>query len=151
MDLNLKTALHQSRHWRLNTIILKDEEFTSNFSTEQTCKAYARGLIISYSATKKRQRLEKQKSLESELMDKEKAYTASPSTSLWQVITTLRSALNCLLTRDAEKKMKYTRQRFYEHGDKVGKCLLYYIKKRAESNTIAAVSNEKAMRYTRIN
>ncbi len=34
MDLNLKTALHRSRHWRLNTIILKDEEFTSNFSTE---------------------------------------------------------------------------------------------------------------------
>lgn len=161
MDLDLKAALHRSRHWRLNTIILKDEEFTSHFSAEfkafldintpsattasvlwETCKAYARGLIISYSATKKRQRMEEQKSLESELMDKEKTYIASPSPPLWQEITALRSALNCLLTRDAEKKLKYTRQRFYEHGDKAGKCLAYYVKKRAESNTIAAISDE---------
>ena len=143
MDLNLKTALHESRHWRLNTIILKDEECTSNLSSElkefleintsasnasllwETCKAYVRGLIFSYSATKKHQRLEKQKSLESELMDKEKAYTASPSPPLWQEITTLGAALNCLLTRDEEKKMKYTRQSFYEHGDKAGKCLVH--------------------------
>lgn len=126
MDFNLKTALQQSRHWGLNTIILKDEEFTSNFSTElkalleintlstsnasillETCKAYARGLIILCSASKKCQRQEKQKSLESELMNKEKAYIASPSPPLWQEIMTLRSVLNCLLTRDAEKKMKY--------------------------------------------
>lgn len=106
-------------------------------------KAYARGLIISYSATKKHLRLEKQNSLESELMDTEKAYIASPSSPLWQEITTLRTALNCLLTGIAEKKMKYTRQRFYEHGDKAGKCLAYYVKKRAESNTIAAVSDEE--------
>ena len=31
MDFNLKTALHQSPHWRLYTTILKDEEFSYNF------------------------------------------------------------------------------------------------------------------------
>lgn len=161
MDINPKSSLQQSRHWRLNTVILKDENFVNYFSGEfkaflavntpsaknasvlwETCKAYARGLIISYSASKNHQRQEKQKSLESELTDKEKLYITSPSPTLWEEITTLRSALNCLLTRHAEKKMKYIKQRFYEHGDKPGKCLAYYVKKRAESLTIAAVTDK---------
>lgn len=162
MDIVPKSPQQQSRHWRLNTVILKDRKFTSHFSTEfkaflsinspsakdpsilwETCKAYARGLIISYSATKKRQRQEKLNFLEKELIDKEKAYITSPSPLLWEEITMLRSALNCLLTRDAEKKIKYTKQRFYKHGDKPGKCLAYNVKKHAESLTIAAASDKE--------
>ena len=93
MDIKLPVPSYQSRQWRLNTVILKDNTFTSYFSTEfkaflsinsqstdnpsllwETCKAYARGQIISFSATKRRQNLERQRSLEAKLSDKEKAY-----------------------------------------------------------------------------
>lgn len=34
MDFNPRSSLKQSRHWRFNTIILKDEKFISHFATE---------------------------------------------------------------------------------------------------------------------
>lgn len=149
MDLKLKNPINQPRQWRLDSVILKDNTFISYFITEfkvflsinlpstdnpsllwETCKAYARGLFISYTSTKRRQKRREQNNLAIELTDKEKAYINSPSPTLWEEISALKSAINCLLTKEAEKKMRYVKQRFYEHGDKPGKCLAYLAKKK---------------------
>lgn len=51
----------------------------------------------------------------------------------------VRAALDCLLTVDAEKKIRYSKQTFYEHGDKPGKFLAYIAKQRAASQYIATI------------
>lgn len=137
MDRNLETALYQSRYQRLNTIILKDEVFNSNFSTEleaflkintpsasntsvlrKICKAYAR--VNYFILCNKEAPVAGETKL---LMDKEKAYIDSPSPPLWQEITTLTA----LLLEMQRRKLSIL-DRFYEHGDKAGNFLAYNVK-----------------------
>lgn len=74
-----------------------------------------------------------------ELKIKERAYVDSPNPALLQEISAVRSTLDNLLMQDEETKLRFTRQRFYEHGNKPGKYLAYLTRKRAESQSIAAV------------
>lgn len=84
-----------------------------------TRKAYARGMIISFSACKRQQKLKTQNLLMAELKTKERAYVDSPSPTLLREISAVRSTLDSLFTQDEETRL--ARQRFYEHGDKPGK------------------------------
>lgn len=43
------------------------------------------------------------------------------------------------MTKDEEFKIRFVWQKFYEHGEKPGKYLAYFTKKRAESQTITAL------------
>lgn len=45
---------------------------------------------------------------------------------------TLHSALDCLLTKDTITKIRFARQRVYEHGDKPGKYLEYLTEKKLD-------------------
>lgn len=80
-------------------------------------------MIIPFSASKRRQKLRKQNLLMTELKTKERAYVDSPTPALLQEISAVRSTLDNLLTQDEETKLRFTRQRFYEHGNKPGKYL----------------------------
>lgn len=103
LDLTLKGINSGVKYWRLNTSILKDNTFSTYCTTEfrdfistntqitllwETAKAYARGLIISFSASKKRQKREKKKLLMDELKAKKKsAYVRSPSSAILKEIS----------------------------------------------------------------
>ena len=131
----------------MNTTILKDHTFVSYFDTEfnfflsinsqstdnlallwETIKVYTRGILISFSASKRWQKLRKQNLLMTELKTKERAYVDSPTPALLREISAVRSTLDNLLTQDEESKLKFTR--LYEHGNKLGKYLAYLTKKR---------------------
>lgn len=77
LDVRLKNPPQKSRSWRMDTSILKDIKFTSYITSEfrlflsvnspsssnpsllwKTSKVYARGLIISYTASKRHQNME---------------------------------------------------------------------------------------------
>ena len=165
LDLSIKGVNSGVKFWRLNTSILKDHTFVTHFTTEfqyfisintrstdnpallwETAKAYARGLIISFSASKKRQKREKQNLLMAELKTKENAYVECPSPTILTEISAIRTTLDNLLTQDEEVKVRFIRQKFYEHGDKPGKYLAYLTKKRAESQTIAALCDAQGSR-----
>ena len=75
----------------------------------------------------------------SELKTKERTHVNSPTSALWREISAVRSTLDNLFTQDEKTKLKFTRQRFYEHGNKPGKYLAYLTKKRSESQSIAAI------------
>ena len=149
------------KYWRLNTSILKDNTFSTYFTTDfrdfistytqstdkpallwETVKAYARGLIISFSASEKRQKREKQKM--SELKAKEGAYVWSPSPAILKEISAVRPTLDNLLTQE-ELKIRFVRQKFYEHMDKPGKYLAYLTKKR-QQQTITALCDTQGNR-----
>lgn len=76
----------------------------------ETLKAYSRGLIISYTKGKKRRQAEQRKVLESKLKHTEGDYLKKPSKGKLKEIYALCSALDCLLTKDAETKIRFARQ-----------------------------------------
>ncbi len=79
LELSLDIESAKSKHWRFVTRLLKDDKFISYLKSEfriflsinsqstnnpsllwETTKAYIRGLIIAYSASKKKKKLEQQ-------------------------------------------------------------------------------------------
>ena len=68
-----------------------------------------------------------------ELKTKENAYVECPSPTILTEISAIRTTLDNLLTQDEEVKVRFIRQKFYEHGDKPGKY---------ESQTIAALCDD---------
>lgn len=95
----------------------------------ETIKAYTREIFISYSTSKWWQKLRKQNLLMTALKTKGRTYADSPTPALLQVIAAVRSTLDGLFTQDEEINLKFTRQRLYEHGNKLGKHLAYLTKK----------------------
>ena len=81
-----------------------------------------------------------------ELKTKERAYVGSPSPLLLCEISAIRSTLDSLFTQDEETKLRFSRQKLYEHGDKPGKYLAYLTKKRAESQSIVAICDTQGNR-----
>lgn len=148
--LQLKTSSRDNFwQWRLNTNILKDKLFKPIFSTEftafydintqttkdssllwETSKAYIRGLILSFSASKRSKKNETQRQLEKTSKEKEVKYIKTADRTLLGEISALRCAVDSLLTQDDEYKMRFVRQKFYEHGDKTGRLLAYLTKKK---------------------
>lgn len=95
-----KNAKIQQKYWRMNPLILKDAKFAEYFRAEfkhflvvnsptgsspsllwDTVKAFCRGLIISYTSSKKRRIPEQQNILERRLSFAEKEYAKHPSQS----------------------------------------------------------------------
>lgn len=119
-----------SNSWRFNSNLLSDPRFISYFKSEfnifyninktpditptvlwETCKAYARGLIISYVRSKRRKSLEAQKELESTLAELEETYAKDPSDTNRKAMLATRASLNSLLTHRAEQSIQFAKQR----------------------------------------
>lgn len=154
-----------SRRWRFQTSLLRNEKFTSYFAAEfrifysinsvstdnpsvlwETCKAFSRGLIISFTTSKRRQKNEQCRRLESRLAELEKLHISTPSPNLLKELTATRTALNTLLIQDSEHSLKFARQRLYEFGDKPGKFLANLARNRSDSQTIVSITNDNGVR-----
>lgn len=158
VDVTVRKLYKTPIGWRMDSSILKDHRFISYFSTEfkhflatnslsasnssilwETSKAYARGLIISYTASKRRKTMEQQSLLEKRLSLSEKEYIKRPTASKLKEITAIRSTLDSLLTKKAGEKLAFAKQRLFEYGDKPGKYLAYLTKKRRASQIIESI------------
>lgn len=83
-----------------------------------TAKAYIGDLIISYTAELKKNSRREERKLELELHELQTKYNSSPSDELRNDIQTVRTALETLLTKKAEKSMFFVMQRMYEFVNK---------------------------------
>lgn len=63
-------------------------------------------------------------------------------------ISALRSALDSLLTKQAEGKIRFAKQKIYEHGDKVGKYLAYLTRKKSDSQSILPIVDSSGKRFS---
>lgn len=154
-----------STFWRLTSFLLRDR-FTSYLTSElkiflsinsipltdpstlwETCKSYCRGLIISFMASRNRQRTKHVQLLQCNLAELEKKYLSAPRSDIVDDLTATRAALNNLLFHKAEYSLKFARQRLYESGDKPGKYLANLVKRRSASQTIVSVVGTSGIRY----
>lgn len=144
--------------WRFHPFILADHNFITYFTEEfntfmsinsvstedssllwETTKAFSRGIIIEYTHSKRRKQAEQKEILESKLRDAERTYINKPSPVKLKEITALRSALDSLLTKQAEVKIHFAKQKMYEHGDKARKYLAHLTKKKSDSQSIQSI------------
>lgn len=102
----------------------------------ESSKAFTRGLIISYTASKRHRQAEQRRSLESKLTIVERDYVKNSSSTKLEEISALLSPLEFIRTEEAEGKIRFAKQ--LEHGVKVGKYLAYPTKK-ADSNAISSI------------
>lgn len=166
MVYNVTNSTTLSKFFRLPSSLLKDDRFISYLSSElkiffsinaesadnpgilwETCKAYCRGLVISFMASRKRQRLEYIQQLQYNLTDMERRHSSAPDPELLKEITATRAALNTLLIQKAEYSLKFAKQKLYESGDKPGKYLANLVKKRSAAQTIVSVVGSDGSRY----
>lgn len=158
LEYKLSHPLTRTRYWKFNPLVLTDEKFTSNFRDEfkfffstnssstsdssllwQTSKAFSRGIIISYTSTKKRRQSEQIKIIESKLRRVERECGERPSSQKLKEVSALRGALDTLLTMEAASQIRFAKQKLYESGNKVGRYLAYLTKKKTDSQTIGSV------------
>lgn len=162
LHLKLQSPFNQTRYWRFNPFILKDSKFCSYFMSEfqsffainspstedksllwETIKAFSRGLVISYTSSKRRRQIEQKNILDTKLKRAESDYVQNPKSAKLKEITALRSALESLHISSAERKVRFAKQRLYEHGDKPGKYLAYLTKKKADSQMISSIKDDQ--------
>lgn len=81
----------------------------------ETSKAYARGLIICNTATKRRKVMEQHVLLEKRLSISVREYLKRPTATKLKEVTASCATLDSLLTKKAGEKLGYAKQRLFEH------------------------------------
>lgn len=102
-------------------------------------KACVRGLVISYTARLKKNNRKEQRKLELELHELQTKYNLSPSGELRNDIEVVKTALESLLTKKAEKTIFFMRQRMYEFANKPNRYLANLLRNRASAQNISYI------------
>lgn len=115
-------------HWRLKPTLLNNPHFVDYINRElkqfisenkspeisptilwETAKAYLRGAIISYTSAQKKKALQTQLELEQKIKELEGKFKSSPSKLTEKQLDATRSALNQLLTKQAESALFFAK------------------------------------------
>lgn len=141
--------------WRLNPQLLTDKKFceylteqmslyfecndipgTSSSILWEAFKAFIRGSIISFEASRKKENLAKLQDLEKQIKALDNENSCTPSTILHNKISNLKYEYNKIMSAKISKAFLYTRQRFFEFGDKPDKLLARQLRKMESDRTI---------------
>ncbi|XP_062396829.1 LINE-1 retrotransposable element ORF2 protein isoform X1 [Sardina pilchardus] len=141
-------------YWRLNSSILnKDriEQFSKDITDYLTdndndevspptlwdaCKAVMRGKVIATTSFLKKQRIKRLSDLQLDLKKVELEHKQSFTPGSDVEMKKLRNQINEILGQEIQKKLIYTKQKYYEGGGKYSKLLAYKLKKQEADNTI---------------
>uniref|UniRef100_A0A8C5N7I9 Reverse transcriptase domain-containing protein n=1 Tax=Gouania willdenowi TaxID=441366 RepID=A0A8C5N7I9_GOUWI len=157
----------RSFSWRMNATLLMDEKFIK-YLTDQTdlfleindkngadprivwdtYKAYMRGMIISYTSRRKKERAAKQLEIENKVKLLEETYYKTRSEATLIELKSTRTALNNLITRKAERDILFTKQNFFELANKPNRLLARLARNAPIKSYISAVQDENQQRQT---
>uniref|UniRef100_A0A8C4X2W1 Reverse transcriptase domain-containing protein n=1 Tax=Erpetoichthys calabaricus TaxID=27687 RepID=A0A8C4X2W1_ERPCA len=151
---------HSPHRWRLNPLLLVDENCTefiskqisffleTNTSSEvsagilwETLKAFLRGQIISYLSHRNKLETKKVSELKSKITRIDEEHARLPSEALHRKRQALHSELNLLTTKEIEQLIYKSRHHYYEHGENANKLLAQQIHKQEVRNAIPVITN----------
>ena len=146
------------RYWRLNVSLLNNTEtvedlrqqlkeyFEINDNGEvnpsilwEGAKAVIRGKIIQISSQLKRRRLEEQLSLENKIKLLEIQHKNNRSSNTATELKEARKSLDKLLSHKAEGALRFSRQRYYEMGNRASRLLAFQLRKAQANRTVSKV------------
>uniref|UniRef100_A0A8C4SJY7 Reverse transcriptase domain-containing protein n=1 Tax=Erpetoichthys calabaricus TaxID=27687 RepID=A0A8C4SJY7_ERPCA len=161
LELKSISPSYSPRRWRLNPLLLADENCTefiskqisffleTNMSTEvsagtlwETLKAFLRGQIISYLSHRNKLETKKVSELRNEITRIDEEQARRPSEALHRKRQALHTELNILTTKETEQLIYKSRQHYYEHGEKANKLLAQQIHKQEVHNAIPVITNK---------
>lgn len=104
------------------------------------CKAVMRGKLIARSAFRKKKKQERLITLQSDLKRLEKEHNTVDSKIMVE-IKMERAEINEIESQEIQKKMIYTKQRYYEAGSRSAKLLAYRLKKQEMGRHVYKIKN----------
>lgn len=158
LDINITLNYSSRPAWRLNTALLSDENFCKFISNAievflltnqtdsvspsllwETLKAVLRGQIISFSASRNKEKRQTQERLIDSILKTDKQYSKSPTPELYKEKLNLKTQYELLSTEKTEYNLLRSRTFFYEHGEKAGRLLAHQLKSRSASRLIPTI------------
>ena len=128
-----------------------DNEYTNPSNVWETTKAYLRGIIISYCSAKKKNKLKEQKRLELELQKAESEHKRNGCNANWHKVIRTRTALNILLSQNAEKGLFRQKHKIYKYANRSGKYLANLIGNKSSNKSIDKIKDKNGkLHYTNI-
>ncbi len=150
------------RHtWKFNNSLLGDGEFVSLIKNRisefiilninsvssiqkvwEVLKATSRGWIISYSAAKKKQSIDKKHKLQSSLKELERKHMENPDDlSMKGELFLVKSELQTIIHKETAFALYRLRRKNFESGEKVGKVLALRLKQIENSHAVSSIKN----------
>lgn len=167
MKILIPTSQRTYRPWRLNSLLLSEEDFVKYISSEinmflninqtqgmspstvwESLKAYLRGQIISFCANKRKERTEHLRVLTDKILETDILCSHSPTANVFKKRLELQTEFNLLSTHQAEYLISKSRHSHYEHGEKARRALARQLRQRTANQTILAVNDEHGQKYT---
>uniref|UniRef100_A0A8C5QN92 exodeoxyribonuclease III n=1 Tax=Leptobrachium leishanense TaxID=445787 RepID=A0A8C5QN92_9ANUR len=147
--------------WRLNESLLRDvvirqdikdnvehyfaENSTSDVSLPMIWEAHKcviRGKLIQIGAQRKKTHRESVTTLLARIHDLETEHKTSRSISVFKELTIHRAKLNTILSDQAFKSLRHTKQLFYTQGNRCGKLLARALKRKQQTTFIPKVQSD---------
>lgn len=161
LDLSLPGRSPSRAPWRFDSLLLSDDDFIKTINSQidlfvatnvnmdtsaatiwETCKAFLRGEIISYSAHKRKVAREKSTALSKEISELQLKCTESPDADLCRDLLTKKNEFDILASDDAAKALLKARHNHYEFGDKPSKLLAYQLRQAASLRHITQINTD---------
>lgn len=105
------------------------------------CKAVMRGKLIARAAYRKKRNQARLKTLLMDLEKLEKQHKNTVDDNIVVEIKTKRAEINDIMSQDIQKKMIYTKQRYYEAGSRAAKLLACRLKKQQTSRHVYKIKD----------
>ncbi len=161
IDIALPGRFVSRTHWRFDSLLLSDTEFiktinscidlfiSTNVNSEvsastiwETCKAYLRGEIISYSAYQKKAKAEKNSALLRTISDLQAKYAESPNPDTFKELLLKKAEFDILTSNETTALLLRTRSNYYESGDKPSTLLAHQIRQNNSVSHINQINTE---------
>lgn len=108
-----------------------------------TSKAVIRGFLIKKSSEAKKKQNKCIQELSEKIQRKELARIKEPhNEKIRKEIFVLQKQLDQISTEEIVRKLKYTKQKYFEFGNKAGKFLAYKVKKKKEGTLVTELQDE---------
>ncbi len=160
--LSLKmTYRRKLTHWKLNPSVLNNNrieqfareiqeylEFNDNQEVSppilwDACKAVMRGRVTAVTSFLNKQREAKIKTFQTELENLESEHKELTDPKVKIEIKKKRNQIEELYTQEIQKKLLYTKQKYYELGSKYSKLLAYKLRKQQADSTIYKIRDPR--------
>lgn len=167
MSIQPLKPTERSFSWRMNTTLLMDEKCIKYLNDQtdlflefndkdvadprivwDTYKAYMRGMVISYTSQRKKERVAKQLEIERKMKRLEEDYYVTKREVTLIELKATRIALHNLRTRKAEKDILFTKQKFFELANKPNHLLARLARNAPVKSFISAIQDENGQRQT---
>lgn len=138
-----KTTVEQFNKDILNYLKDNDNDTVSPPILWDACKAVMRGKVIAVTSALKKERNKRLSDLQIKLKKLEIDHKLTQNPIMEEEIKRIRNEINSIMELEIQKKLMFTKQKYYEGGGKYAKLLAYKLKKQDAESSIFKIRDPK--------